>query len=412
MRERVEIFPAKYQDVSATFTNYLGAETITNSTITTYSGYREMHDVVTPDFRKKQARGEIVNNPLSIFKLEEYNTPLDYDIKWEWDDGKTPPEEYYTQTTVGQVNNEAMSEPFLAFLPAPDLTADIEYLSNLATTRAFANVSVSDATALISMGEGRQTVVGMIKLAKRLNKLLSHWDRRELKKLITEDLNPSEIADLWMEVRYGLRPLLYDYKNIVKAMKHTKKIGERQTFRSFYEKHSFDEADYTVSRAYWDTYARHTVETQIEVRAGILGEVERYGWAAIWGIYDIPEAALELTRLSFVADWFFNLADVVSSFNVDPHVRLLARWLTVKTVTTQTARITGIGNFTAPFTGGTITSGIKSKITETVTRTPDLTRTLIPQSRINLDWMKLIDLTIIGRNILSSIKGKKRFIPR
>jgi hypothetical protein len=76
----------------------------------------------------------------------------------------------------------------------------------------------------------------------------------------------------------------------------------------------------------------------------------------------------------------------------------------------QTAQCTGT---TAKwqYTGNDY-SDLEVRKTVSVTRIPEVHFSALPTFKLNLDWKKCIDLVIIGRNLVSSIKGNRKFLPR
>lgn len=380
---------SSYGDVQVVTRSKYDAED--NSLIDSWTSERQdssvstMLDVVTPNYHRKSAEGIIINNPMSQSTVTITHTPsvMDAAVTGSY---------YYTGSWFPELpdyvsyNHDSVAE------------------QNLAVTKAWANVSASKADSLVSLAEGKKTIDGLVDILRRLRKVI-----RAVKKLrfqeLRRELHPDELVQRWLEIRYGLRPLVYDAKNIVDAIKHTFLVkGSRQTFRGvqLYADTVTDTVTSTYSGAYKNDLIRTSTIT-VEARAGVLCQLERLSNTDVWGLYDVPQAVLDLTTFSFVVDWFFNLSDFVASWTPSASYRTLSSWVMMRVVTDksvvvgpQTWNLTG-------WTGG-ITGGGIHQMHYDNERIVDPTRRLSPKFIVNLDAYKLIDLVALVRSSMTSIR--------
>lgn len=355
-----------------------------------------MDDFVTPNFKERQSRGEIINNPMYSIRTFESRDPCIYDRGRIYRPNGT---NYWTgYKTVG-------TDWYLTYLDThlPDqLSLSSQgMLEEMAVTEAHARIELSQAMMLASLGEGRETVSSMCSIIGRAIKIARNVKRLRVKEL-AQELSPKELADRYMELRYALRPLVYDAKQIVDAYKGDKlpKLG-RQTWRGY--KEGFDSVVDTVT--YTDAGTIFTCEREsavtLQVRAGVLTCIEAISKWNVWGFDSIAETAWELMPWSFVLDWFFNIGETLASWTPEMGVKRLASWVVSEVSTTQSIRVTGAQNVFP--SGATVhtnyfsLSGRHVRTTAVKTRTIDPPLAVLPKFRLKLDVLKLVDLCIMGR---------------
>jgi hypothetical protein len=117
----------------------------------------------------------------------------------------------------------------------------------------------------------------------------------------------------------------------------------------------------------------------------------------------------ELTPFSFIADWFFNIGQTISSWTPNPGVKELASWVTTveedfcEITSPAFARTYDVYTYEDSYSG----SGIKmSKKVKTITRTPSPTKSIMPRFKLKLNAFKLLDLAIIGKTLFSKKRDR------
>lgn len=165
-------------------------------------------------------------------------------------------------------------------------------------------------------------------------------DDRRLKARISKkaqlhpELTPKDISAMWLELQYGWKPLLTD---VYEASMAYAAIANQPRKRTLRVKHRTPVTRWNVHRtAGMDAW---TVGHTYASRSIVFEQVEALSTARSLGLCDLASVALELTPLSFVAEWFIPIGTYLSALNCAP--KLQGRFLqTTKTVRKGT--LTGI----------------------------------------------------------------------
>jgi len=375
-------------------------------------GYSTMTDIVIDNYHSRSKQGEIFINPMTKYSERKTRSPIQLDFKYDAGINATPPIISYS-TYVGEHGDNW--ERFYPMIPIPVGISDhLGDLCQIALTNAFAGSTVQKASALVTIGEGKETVTGVVDVYRRLLRILTAVRTKQYKHL-KKELHPSELADFWMEIRYGIRPIIFDLLMIVDALKDTTEVGSRLTSRGFKEYSYKDNDVLTIPEGNYDMETERSLELTYNVRSGVLSQVDRIGYFELFGVADIVGTVYDLTTLSFVVDWFFNLGDTIASVIPEANLTTLGAWTVETTVVKQTARPLGPVNCTKNpnvTMSGTISGDPWTVETTEVVRTPHERASFLPRFTLNLNWAKVIDLSIIGRNILKSLRSKDARISR
>jgi len=383
----------------ATYTNYYDDRT----------GHSIMNDVVTSEYQKKSHQGAIINNAMDIDYEECDYKPLIYDqYGYEYTQLNPVESDYY--------NGHYYNSDGVPFMSAPDYSSECQSMTTRAVQEAWAKVTTTDWASLVAIGEAGQTVKGTADILKRLGRII--WLLHNNKYgLLGKELHPDELLDRWMEVRYGIRPLVFELQDITKMLSSNKKVGDRQTFRSHSKRTWDDDASELVKvggKRVGFNCNQHTT-TEFEIRAGVLTQLEQYGLLQMCGITDIVPAIVDLTTLSFVMDWIFNVSSTIAAFAPDSGIKTLGSWTTATTTVTSTAQVSGITwrDTNYPPTFGNIRSDPRKRVRKTVIRIPNPPRSVIPSFKLRMDMYKLVDLVAITKNLWDTFRGSKgKFFPK
>lgn len=379
-----------------------------------YPVYREtyhvgsMEDHVVPQFQKRRARGEVFNNPMerNEVKIVDPMVPMSSTHRHkEWKANWSPPGyRYFGRETIGSYPvSHFLDAGEVSLIPVPASPVDESWLINQAVTQAWANADLSEAAALATIAESRESVTSIYSILKRVLKIARYAKKLQVGKLAKE-LSPKELADRWMEVRYALRPLVYDAKAITAAL-DAKLEHDRQTFRGFKSDADVTQDVVYGGGAFRRTWNRSTI-VAVEVRSGVLTQIESLHALNTWGFDSILETAWELVPLSFVFDWFWNLGSTLASWTPEVGLKTLASWYVLTRVHTQMVTLAQWSPYQCTDAG--ICMQFSSSCTpknyiRTETwkyRVPDPNRAVLPSFRINLNAAKLLDLSIIGKKKL------------
>lgn len=384
-----------------------------------FSSYEEMWDNVTPDFSKIMSQGGIVNSGMRQVKRVRKCGSNIYDADQTYteviDCSGTSQSVWRGSKAYGPLS---MDEQF--FLADP--TFNLQNLIDRAVTKAWANADSSKAAALATLGEGKKTIRSvtdilgrLVKIIKKLKHLefsftgVSDWKWRlgNVGKTFKGDFSAKVAADRYMEARYAIRPLIYDMNSVINALSHKKSDSVRQTFRGFSSDSKSVSSQTTVNiNSELHFSDKRTTFVQVNVRAGVLCQVDEPHWITLWGLDQLPEAAWELAPFSFIVDWFFNVGDTISSWVPRTNLRAIASWYVIETIT---YRLIEYPNFWfTPIAGRNYINPhfILGDFWRSETRTekervPDPRRSVLPSFDLRLDILKLIDLMIIARQIWS-----------
>lgn len=406
----------------------------------TSQSFDAMMDVVTPDFQKLKNQGVIINNPMARERITyEFLPSLVRDSRFRYG-GRSG---QYISPEFAHLEITKFSRTL------PDLVAfqsSLEQYHNyeaLAVTRAWANVAVNEAMLLASLGELPETlrwmshvlqrvlsITRMLRSKSALLRNLPQLARAVMDKEIptvqklarnsargvtgkTDSI--SEFANLWLEYRYAIRPLIFEYKQCLEALQKIIKKGTRETARgkelNLYKSSNVE----TFVRSGYSVDVTNTVRrdsaSSLTARAGVLFEIENDldVLLAVWGLDQPLESVYELVPFSFILDWFFNVGDVISSWSVNSSLRPLSSWVTyriqhVESLTATSMSFSGKNGYT--WVGAPDVAHGKSTVSvDRVWRRPSPERPILPRFDLKLDLAKIIDLGAIGRSILF---GKSR----
>lgn len=373
-----------------------------------------MTDVVTPGYRKKQSKGQIVNTPMDCVSTTVSTNVVNYDWNCIYC--------YYSCSPTlclwrgYDVVGTRLGKDFFAGMPnngwASDPNINIQSLIDIAVTQMWANADHSKAAALATLGEAKETIHSMISIIGRLIKIIIALKKLDVKYLYSQ-IKPKELASRYMELRYAIRPLYYDVKQIIAAANHRKLDYDRYTFRGYTKASDLSETSFTYDYSFGDslgTMARMSVygrtQRDVTVRSGLLTHVSEPSLSNVWGFDQLFETAWELMPFSFIIDWFFNVGQTIASWTPEAGIKPLASWYKVTDTIYRFSVITNTSIVTNPsktYVDPKAENGIPEKSEKIVHtyRVPDPNRSVLPTFNLKLDTLKLIDLLIIARQIYS-----------
>lgn len=416
-------------------------EAYSDKNTVTKVGY--MSDVVVRDFWKRRAQGYVFNNPMDSSSLDTVEsaasvnsnlhvTQCAYDhSNWSQHYNSSRLCNWVGDATYSIMTAGATNVGFIDLTNVPIIA--VSDIQDMAVTQAWANIDQSEILALSSLKEAKTTIAGLFDTAKSAVKIFRAVKKFEIKKARgllysnprTRAKKLKSIAkqseDIYMGARYNLRPLYYDMIGVLKlGFGYTR---PRQTFRGFEARENLAEDSEVFNhngvlvpnigtglKFRLDRIARRTVSC----RAGVLTELWDASLGDRSGIYSLAETAWDLIPYSFIADWFFNVGDTMLSWVPKPNVNVLTSWATVETVDEcintvsyvshdpgtgppQPWRYPNIG-FTHSFTCSPAT---KTWRYHRKWRLPSPSRAIIPKFTMNLDSLKILDLSIILKKMVS-----------
>lgn len=357
-----------------------------------------MIDVVQPDFKRRIAEGEIINNPLQK-TLNTLTVPEPPGFYYAFSKGCTDPSETREYAVYG---TGSPTLEYLAYGIPESLSSLRASVIDEAVTNAHANIDASQMLALVTIGESKKSIVSTLQILKRVFRIYSALRKGNFKRLKRE-ISESELEDRYMEARYALRPLMYDAVGIYKGLT-APRDDYRQTFRGHAS--GEDSGDSVVINSVERLHSlrmdcRNEWSYNVTARAGVLCDVS-ISELNIWGFDKIAESAWELVPFSFIVDWFIQFGNLIAAHTPDAGVKQRASWVTVKeTFVNQNVYhnphiITSWDNWTASCDD--YVHQWKSIATE---RIVNPVQSALPSVNIRLDDWKIQDLCIILSRMIS-----------
>lgn len=196
------------------------------------------------------------------------------------------------------------------FLPVPDPAKH-----EAAILAAAANCVGEAWDVLTFMAEFKQSVGTISSVARRFNSLTNGLALRALKKARK---NPSlayrYFQEMWLEARYGVRPMIYDTQDAAKALAklisgHSSNIVKGRGFIG--ETLNANLGGWVSYDANWDVNLEFTLNGTFTHRGVAYMMTSTLSEATFRA--NILNTAWELTPYSFVVDWFIDIGSWVST---------------------------------------------------------------------------------------------------
>lgn len=359
--------------------------------------YIDTDDYVTPDFKKRIARGEIINNDFyseHVLETDPSNTSF-YRHSVNAEDGKT-------RTATGQ--REPDKDYSASWLrPETGVVDDLhQSVKDDAVQEAYANIDVSEMMALATAAEGRKTVDSLQQIMRKAYKIIKAVKRLDIKYL-RKQISYKELQNSWMEARYALRPLIYDVNGLRAALETESKHYDRRTFRGF-KSVTLSDSD-TLSDKYLtdsgdircDIHRQYNIT--VSARAGVLTSVD-VTRALVFGLDKIPETAWELLPFSFIVDWFVDVGQAIAASTPNAGVNQLASWCTVKQdrqYVNSAVNVYGVSDWETDIL---VWSPKWTYSNKSTTRYTNPTLYTWPRVSVNLNAYKINDLVNVLGNVL------------
>lgn len=296
---------------------------------------------------------------------------------------------------------------------------------DIALTAAFAKLGKPKYELGVELGELKETLQFLRSPLSTLRSFLTRDRSSNLRKLRwvlknkrdSGRIYPSTgktVADTWLELRYALRPLIGSIQNALELSLKARRIdpsrirtvGKKLTTSLTKSlKETGAGAIYNLQMVSdVKTTARATIRAKVYYRQ--ISEASTSRKLGV-SLVNIPEIAWELTRCSFIADWFVNLGDYIASFRITPELQILGSTVSYRLSLEHSKEITSCD----PVSGATFSELDLGGKTTATTQSYDRVVTGkfppgLPHWRSNpsLDLPKMVDLLLI---ILQGISLRK-----
>jgi len=316
-------------------------------TIADFGETQQTWDSVTPDFHRRSMRGEIISNPFRTLKefhtcsgnyaqvigvANSCNSPVKHAVV-----------DLYGPQAYWRMANDAR------VLSANSLVSDsdIKSATTVASTAAYKKSNSHDADTLIDIAEMKQTLRMFRDPIQSSSSFLRKINagKRGIKNLSSQDAI-AYANGLWLQYRYGIRPLVSSVQGVIKALNKIRS-KKRHTYRGSYRLKSAQSTtgSYITAGSLVNFNYAFTYSDEVLIRTGLLVEdditlSQELGVDAS-GLLALP---WELVPFSFVADWFANVGDYFNSIVPALTLSPLSTWTstvrrrsTIFTVTSTSA---------------------------------------------------------------------------
>lgn len=395
------IVPGYYHNDLYTYTS--GQQYITTTDFTQLKAREpgvwteEMNDELTPNFHERMASGDIITNDMSSLKITDNDAqPTEYLSATLWSSGDgTAGEKWY-----GMLSPQYYLGNWLTIDDHEELRLNLEAQ---AVTRAYENMNNTEWAVAMVAAEGRKTLASISDILLRVIKIVRAIKRLDAKYL-RKQISQQELEKRYMELRYALRPLMYDVRDAQKAYnKKLSDVPKRYTFRGYASEsvsNSSSEVATVGSMINFDL--NRTSSCKIDVRAGILCNIKATK-LNILGVDQILETIWEITPYSFIIDWFIDVGGWIASWTPNAGVEELTSWTTtfrLKEYSNTMDNVERVRPNSYDVDDSVTWSGTKSRSELTKIRTADPQRSYLPHFNVNLDSFKILDLLIILKGLM------------
>jgi hypothetical protein len=178
---------------------------------------------------------------------------------------------------------------------------DFEYMVQAAAAKVYER-GHDTLTFISEIHKTRQMFVDLVKKIVRYKRSSEPFDLQS---------RVRETRSLWVEGRYGWRTLIYDIQDLQKALEslseiQRKRISERSGMTETFTNITVENLNWSsgpLTRTYTDDF-------QVGRRGSITADIRPPHFR-----FNIVSTAWELTTLSFVLDWIYNVGQALSAIN-------------------------------------------------------------------------------------------------
>lgn len=370
-----------------------------------------MYDVVTPNFKDCRNAGEIINNPYFRYHRKAIVEPSF--VVWH-------------KNATNYLRHRLAFPVDFVYSNYDDPTADqfgkrVEWYRDSAAEKAayaeaLSRVSETTLQFYATLGELPETIRWMESIVLRVRNLLVKKKKILTKmsalSLFSKDVDA--VSNFWLEMRYAVRPLLFEMDAAIKLFKSQAVRPVRSTARSFVPETTTSVVtakDYQIRAGYSFAYivSKHEVRTDVTYRSGILYKIsaDLDLLSSRLGLYEPLQSCWELVPFSFMIDWFVNIGEILAAYAPKPGVNPLASWVVESRTVTNLETVDYMNRIS--YSGTHVeTPGFTSIVRQLDRRFVQPKTPLYPTVQVNLDWAKILDIALIGRTILQQMQKLKK----
>ncbi len=292
-----------------------------------------MIDVVSKNYRRRSAAGEVIINPMSRTQLTisssgdgpgfrstgvSCTSPVKYGY---WYNNGTACNGYWGLTGSNPTVYKAID------------AAETSAVVSEAVTDCWASSRQNYGDILVDLAEFDQTARMLLKPFSSVQSYIKTCVSLYTKKYQRRPTSVREaVQGVWLETRYGWRPLLGSIESVSKALL-TPELNRRQTSRG---SKSFTKTDtktgvidFGSGVVNWSCYITETISVRASLLADATTSMRTRLGLDLGGVLSLP---WELVPYSFVADWFANVGSFLQGMGAYATGRGLGSCYTQKNV--------------------------------------------------------------------------------
>jgi hypothetical protein len=359
----------------------------------TFQGYKKMWDSTNPGFFKAEREGDL--KPVAPMSMEQ----LDWSISMGGSNLVVKRDSTGILMEIdlqGYYRNNAIRP-----VPVPP-SADTEVLLQEALSRA-----QTDAwDALTFVAEFRSTLETVVGFRERTDRLYDRFASKVSSRMRGRKAadRAKVISDVWLELRYAWRPMLYDMQDIGEALKRLSE-GVEDPLQRAYASQKLDALPTVVTNTSQDIVVPGWGQVGLSgfrVDAVLSTAASTSAHAAVGvqvttrdvTLVDPLITAWELVPFSFVLDWFVTIGSILSAFSPFATGQLRYSTISTRTETVSTSNYT-----LRPNLGWTLVSGGSSTSVRLERKIAYNRAIEDPQPtlafQVNLDVLKIFDLVAL-----------------
>lgn len=218
-----------------------------------------------------------------------------------------------------------------------------------ACTKALSGVRRAEVSGLVTIAEMKETVQSLTHPLQGALSFLSRNVPGKKKRNRTSAKSVSasqrDIADQHLTIVFGLLPFISDIQGILKALRAIEPLPVVMTSRG--EASYFDESLVSSNPVAFNdstTIAYNKTDVLVNKAVSVRAYQQYSSTVTLLGalglsISDVPKAAWQVATLSFVADWFMNVGDVISALTPQEGITYLGSGYTITETTSANIHI-------------------------------------------------------------------------
>lgn len=372
-------------------------------------------DVVTKRYKELSLRGMIINNPFKSVSTVVEEQPGYCDVLSVRPSTKGI--RYATHYYGGLLASDFYDKTTLAgYIPAEiGLSKSV---SDLAVDQAWANADLTEFAGLVSAAEAKETFGLVRDLLLKILDILLNVKKFRLKELLGK-VSPSDASGFYLQCRYGIRPLVGEMQDLMNAFDQGE-LSIRRTSRGYSAESKTEKVmDYKkkIDGNYNYLYGNISRSVSISARAGVLSSIHLKSFesqaAVQFGLAQSAAVIWEIIPFSFIADWIWNIGEWSKSLAPMCGVKPLSAWVTYETIRSASITFDRMDLFSLNLTQAediATSWNVLSPCTMAVSvvtkeRIPHPRRSSLPSIDINLDFLKILDLTCIASQLRTFFNG-------